>query len=83
MPVEFLHPAWLLALAVAVPVVAVWRSWPTPFGKARRATALGVRLAIVLLLVLALAGPELSYRASGQTLVLAVDRSASVASAQR
>jgi hypothetical protein len=37
---------------------------------------------MVLLLVLALAGPELSYRASGQTLVLAVDRSASVASAR-
>jgi Ca-activated chloride channel family protein len=80
-PVELASPAWLAALLVAVPVVAVWRRWPAPFSLAQRRAALAVRLALVAALVLALAGPELSYRASNQTLVVAADLSASTASA--
>ncbi len=83
MPVELTSPAWVAVLIVAVPVVVVvWRRWPAPFPKRQRRAALAVRLLLVTALVLALAGLELSYRASSQTLVIAVDRSASAAQAQ-
>ena len=82
MPVELSHPLWLAALAVAVPVIVVWRRWPAAFSPRQRRAALIVRLLLLVSLVLALAGPELSYDASSQTLVVAVDRSSSTAQAQ-
>ncbi len=82
MPVEFTDPLWLLALLLAVPLVVVWRRWPTAFSRRQRQAALGVRLVLVAAIVLALAGPELSYHASSQTLIMAADRSASTAQAQ-
>ncbi len=81
MPVELASPAWLAALVVAVPVIVLWRRWPAPFPPAQRRAALALRLALMAALVLALAGPKLSYRASSQTLVVAADLSASTASA--
>jgi von Willebrand factor type A domain len=81
-PVELTNPLWLLALLAVVPVVVVWRRWPTAFSRRQRQAALGVRLGLVAAIVLALAGPELSYHASSQTLVVAADRSASTAQAQ-
>ena len=82
MPVDFTNPWWLAALLVAVPLVIVWRRWPTAFPRRQRQAALAVRLALVAAIVLALAGPELSYNASAQTLVVAADRSASTAESQ-
>ena len=82
MPVELSNPLWLLALLVAVPLVLVWRGWPTAFPRRQRRAALAVRLALVVAIVLALAGPELSYSASNQTLVVAADRSASTTGVQ-
>jgi hypothetical protein len=81
-PVRLTNPLWLLALLVAVPLVVTWRRWPTAFPRPQRQAALGLRLALVVAIVLALAGPELSYSASGQTLVVAADRSASTTQAQ-
>ena len=81
-PVELTNPLWLLALLLAVPLVLVWQRWPTAFPRRQRQAALAVRLAFVAALVLALAGPELSYRASSQTLVVAADRSASTTQVQ-
>jgi hypothetical protein len=81
-PVELSHPAWLAALALVAGLVAVWRRWPAPFSPRQRLWALIARVALVVTLVLALAGPELSYRSSSQTLVVVADRSASTASAQ-
>ncbi|HXW81060.1 MAG TPA: hypothetical protein VEJ84_16275, partial [Acidimicrobiales bacterium] len=83
MPVELTSPWWLVILLLAIPAVAiVWRRWPALFPKWQRRSALGVRIVLITALVLALAGLELSYRASSQTLVLAIDRSASTAQAQ-
>jgi hypothetical protein len=81
-PVELTNPLWLLALLVAVPLAVTWGRWPTAFPRGQRRAALAVRLALVAAIVLALAGPELSYSASSQTLVVAADRSASTAPAQ-
>ena len=82
MPVSFSHPLWLTALLLAVPLIVVWRHWPAAFPRRQRQAALAVRLALVVAIVLALAGPERSYDAGAQTLVVAADRSASTAEAQ-
>ena len=65
-----------------MPLVILWRRWPTAFPRRQRQAALAVRLALVAAIVLALAGPELSHNASSQTLVVAADRSASTAQSQ-
>ena len=82
MPVELAQPAWLALLVLIVPVALVGLRRPAPFGKAQRATALGVRATLVSCLVVALANPALDHQASGQTLVVVADRSASTATAQ-
>lgn len=82
MPVELANPLWLLALLVVVPVVVTWRRRPSAFPKGQRRAALGARLVLIAAIVLALAGPEVSYTASSQTLVVAADRSASTAAVQ-
>jgi hypothetical protein len=82
-PVELTSPWWLVLLPVAIPaIVIVWRRWPAPFPKWQRGVALGVRIVLISALALALAGLGLSYRTSSQTLVVAVDRSASTAQAE-
>jgi hypothetical protein len=81
-PVELGQPAWLVLLALVVPVALVELRRPVPFGRGQRATALGVRAALVTCLVVAMASPALYHRASGQSLIVAVDRSASTATAQ-
>jgi hypothetical protein len=81
-PIDFSHPLWLTALLLAVPLILIWRHWPAAFPQRQRQAALAVRLALVVAVVLALAGPERSYNAGAQTLVVAADRSASTAEAQ-
>jgi hypothetical protein len=81
-PVELTHPLWLLAVLIVVPLVVMWWRWPTAFPRRQRQAALVVRLALVLAIVLALAGPELAHSASSQTFLVAADRSASTAQAQ-
>jgi hypothetical protein len=81
-PINFSHPLWLTALLLAVPLILIWRHWPAAFPRRQRQAALAVRLALVVAIVLALAGPERSYNAGAQTLVVAADRSASTAEAQ-
>ncbi|MDA8303109.1 MAG: hypothetical protein M0005_16590 [Actinomycetota bacterium] len=82
MPVELAHPAWLAALAVLPALGLVWRLWPAPFGRHQRRAALAVRLVLFVALVLALAGPSLTYTSPRQTLVVAAQRSRGSAPAQ-
>ncbi len=79
---EFAHPAWLAALVVLAIIFWVWRHWPTPFGRFQRATALTARLVLVAAIILALAGPELTYNSRRQTVVAAAQRSIGSAPAQ-
>ncbi|MBC7817204.1 MAG: VWA domain-containing protein, partial [Planctomycetaceae bacterium] len=75
---EFTHPGWLAAL-VAVPwVVWYFRRSLVDFARWQRALSTGVRIAIVLLLVLALAGLTLLRPTVRQFVIVAVDQSLSV-----
>jgi hypothetical protein len=60
----------------------VWQRQPAPFSSRQRRASLIVRLALVVAIVLALAGPAIPYRASSQVLIVVADRSASTAVAQ-
>ena len=75
---EFTHPGWLAAL-VAVPwVVWYFRRSLVDFARWQRAISTGVRVAIVLLLVLALAGLTLLRPTARQFVIVAIDQSLSV-----
>ena len=83
MRVYLSYPLWLTALLLAVPLILIWRHWPAVFPRRQRQAALAMRLALVVAIVVALAGPERSYiTPCAQTLVVAADRSASTAEAQ-
>ncbi len=77
------HPA---ALGLLVPLLALlaWIGWPrTPHRRRREALALGVRALIALLIVLALADPQVHRAADRLTTVFLLDVSDSVPPAQR
>ena len=75
---EFTHPGWLAAV-VAVPwVLWYFRRSLVDFARWQRAISTGVRVAIVLLLVLALAGLTLLRPTARQFVIVAVDQSLSV-----
>ena len=75
---EFTHPGWLAAF-VAVPwVVWYFRRSLVDFARWQRAVSTGVRVAIVLLLVLSLAGLTLLRPTARQFVIVAVDQSLSV-----
>ncbi len=75
---EFTHPGWLAAV-VAVPwVVWYFRRSLVDFARWQRAVSTGVRVAIVLLLVLSLAGLTLLRPTARQFVIVAVDQSLSV-----
>src|SRR4051794_32258259 len=75
---ELTHPVRLICLAV-IPVLLYffWRSL-VDFPRWQRSVSLAVRMLIVVLLVLALAGLTLLRPTSEQFVVFAVDRSTSV-----
>jgi Mg-chelatase subunit ChlD len=75
---EFTHPGWLAAL-VAVPwVVWYFRRSLVDFARWQRMISTGVRVAIVVLLVLALAGLTWLRPTARQFVIVAVDQSLSV-----
>jgi Mg-chelatase subunit ChlD len=75
---EFTHPGWLAAL-VAVPwVVWYFRRSLVDFARWQRMVSTGVRVAIVVLLVLALAGLTWLRPTARQFVIVAVDQSLSV-----
>ncbi len=75
---EFTHPGWLVAVAAVPWVVWYFRRSLVDFARWQRAVSMGVRVAIVLLLVLALAGLTLLRPTARQFVIVAVDQSLSV-----
>ena len=75
---EFTHPGWLAALVAAPWVVWYFRRSLVDFARWQRAVSTGVRVAFVLLLVLALAGLTLLRPTARQFVIVAVDQSLSV-----
>jgi uncharacterized membrane protein len=84
MPFQFTHPWWLLAAPAAVAWV-VWLSLKSyvQVGPWRRGAVLALRLAIVLALVLGLAGIQWKRPLEGVNVFFVLDRSDSVPSAQQ
>ncbi|MEM6750457.1 MAG: VWA domain-containing protein [Planctomycetota bacterium] len=74
----FEDPVWLWLLVLIAPTA--WFGWKTlpGLGPTRRALALGLRAAVILMAVLLLAGPRWSDTASDLTVVALVDQSESV-----
>jgi uncharacterized membrane protein len=81
---QFSHPEWLFALP-AVWGLLVWLAWRSDVQTSawRRWTALGLRLLLALLAVLALAGLQWKQPVEGVNVFFALDRSDSVPSTQQ
>ena len=75
---EFTHPGWLAALVAALWVWWYFRRSLVDFTRWQRVVSTSVRVAIVLLLVLALAGLTLLRPTARQFVIVAVDQSLSV-----
>ena len=75
---EFTHPGWLAALAAVPWVLWYFRRSLVDFARWQRAISTGVRVAIVLLLVLALAGLTLLKPTVRQFVIVAIDQSLSI-----
>jgi Ca-activated chloride channel family protein len=74
----FGQPWWLLSSIVIVPMVWLARRNLTALGALRRAVALVLRIAVVLLLVLLLARPTLVQKNHRATVIVVMDRSQSI-----
>lgn len=72
------HPGWLWLLGLSVPMAGLLVGSRRPFGAARLAMALAVRLGVLLLLVLAVAGLTLEEEVDDLAVIFAIDASASV-----
>jgi uncharacterized membrane protein/Mg-chelatase subunit ChlD len=81
---QFTNPVWLLTLLVALPWV-VWLSCKSDVqvGPWRHWSALGLRLAVVVALALALAGLQWKRPIEGMTVFYLLDRSESIPSDQQ
>ncbi|HMO64619.1 MAG TPA: VWA domain-containing protein, partial [Verrucomicrobiota bacterium] len=80
MKFEVTHPLWLWLLPACVAwVVWLWRASPADLGPARRAAVLGLRLAGLLALLLALAGLRGLLPFDGVNVMFVLDGSDSVA----
>lgn len=72
------HPLGLLALAVPGLAILIWLRLPPPLNRGRARLSLGLRLAILLCLVLAISGLQWERVPQWQTLLVLADRSASL-----
>ena len=81
---QFTHPLWLLLLPLAWAWV-LFLAWKTDvqLGPVRRWTALGLRLVVTLLVVLAIAGLQWKKPVEGVNVFFLLDRSDSIPSAQQ
>ncbi len=84
MPFQFTHPLWLLLLPPAV-AWTVWLAWKSDasLSSQRRWAALTIRLGVVLLLILSIAGIQWRRPEDGMNIFFMLDRSDSVTSAQQ
>jgi uncharacterized membrane protein len=84
MSLQFTHPYFLLLLIPAVAwVIWLGRKSDVQLSPARRRFALGLRLSVLLLLALALAGLQILLQVDGMNLFFVLDRSDSVPSHQQ
>jgi Ca-activated chloride channel homolog len=72
-----LRPEWLLLLLLLPALYLVWRRWPPPFSRRRGRASLAIRIALVALLTLALAGARITIQPHQRAIVAVVDLSAS------
>ena len=80
---DFGEPWWLVLLVLIVPVVYVWKTSLVPASPLRRWVSLGLRVALILAVVGALAGTRVVWRNTGVCVVFVVDQSESVPEAAR
>src|SRR5437899_9382739 len=78
---SFSQPLALLLLVLPVAAVLTWLRFPPPLSRPRARLSLGLRVVILTLVVLALAGLGLQSTPRSQALLVLVDRSASVTAA--
>jgi len=78
---ELATPLGLLGLLAVPAAVLVWRRLPPPLSRRGAQASLALRCAGLLLIALALSGFALQLPASAQTLIVVVDRSASMETA--
>jgi uncharacterized membrane protein len=76
------RPALLLLLLLGPLLVVAWRRWPPPLPPGRRRVATGLRLALLVLLVSALADVRISRQPDRRAVVAVVDLSESARSSQ-
>jgi uncharacterized membrane protein len=82
-PLEFGEPRWLMALLVLVPMVYLWRTSRVPASWLRKGVSLGLRVALVAALVLALADTRMVWFNKGICVAFVVDQSQSVSGESR
>jgi uncharacterized membrane protein len=84
MKMQFTNPLWLLAWPLAVAWI-VWLAWKSDvqIGRWRRWIALSLRLIIVTLMILAIAGWQWLQPQDGMNVFFVLDRSSSVPDAQQ
>jgi len=73
--IVFLRPALLVLLLLAPAAWLAWRRWPPPLARRQSRFALILRLVVVVLLVLALAGLRITRQPDARTVVAVVDLS--------
>ncbi|OLN31174.1 VWA domain-containing protein [Desulfosporosinus metallidurans] len=78
MGISFSQPLYLLLFVLAAYFVDLWKTSPKAFTIRQQKGFLGVRLVLVTLLVLSLAGMQLNFRHSEKSVVYVADRSASL-----
>jgi len=72
-----LKPGWLLLLFLLPLLYLVWRRWPPPLARRRGRVSLVLRIGLVTLLALALAGVRVTIQPHQRAIVAVVDLSAS------
>ncbi|HBW34091.1 VWA domain-containing protein [Desulfosporosinus sp. BICA1-9] len=78
MGISFSQPLYLLLFSLVGYFVYLWKTSPKAFTTPQQKAFLGVRLVLVTLLVLSLAGIEFNFRHKEKSVVYVADRSASL-----
>jgi uncharacterized membrane protein/Mg-chelatase subunit ChlD len=82
-PLDFAEPMWLLGLFALVPIIYLWKTSRIPASTLRRWVSLILRCALVVAVVLALAGTRMVWFSKGICVVFVLDQSKSVPSSAR
>ncbi len=80
---EFENPLWLGLIFLIAPVIYFWQTSKVPASMLRRAVSLVMRLALVLALILSMAGTRLVWKNHGICVLFLLDQSQSVSADAR